>query len=313
VYHNETRRATYNLPVSLQQIQSEIVNTVIRSSSPSHFTLNCYHGYREVPVYADAEFQPIVKHHSEKTLPLRIRISQDKEETPETDRISNSSSCSQADRKNTSTQFQRKEVERCQHNVICSLCLNKIQGTRWKCTRCLDCNLCDSCERTHSRSHPLIRILEGLPPSSEVVFSLCTALHQVSGSDAITTAKSAKEEIREFLSDIFDNTSQLSQEIEGLVQASSKIVQNIPKKLLDLQTLLSQVLSGTSSKHSGQTKEEEEEREEEREEEEEALSQYSEQHQTLLNMGFSQRERNHLLLSNCNGNIDLCIDQLLQD
>jgi len=305
VYHSETRRATYNLPISLQQIQSDIANTLIpsSSSSPSHFTLNCYHGYREVPVNADSEFQPIVKHHSEKTLPLRIRISQEKDET---DKISNSNNCSQADRRNTSTQFQRKEVERCQHSVICSLCFSKIQGIRWKCSRCLNCDLCNNCEASHSRSHPLIRIVEELPSSSEIVFSLCTGLHQVSDSAALTTAKTAKEEIREFLSDIFDNTSQLSQEIEGLVQASSKIVQNIPQKLQDLQTMFSQVLSCTSSEKSCRTEEEEEG-------EEEVLSQFSEQHQILLNMGFSQRERNQLLLSNYNGNIELCVDQLLQD
>jgi glutamate mutase epsilon subunit len=317
VYESETRRATYNLPITFQQIINDIAKTI---TATSDFRIKCYHDYREVLVRSDLDFQEIVKYHSEKTLPLRIRIALDKEEEEEEEiKEINQTETIPIDSRpmtpNSSPQVKRKEVER-SHNVNCSLCLNKIHGIRWKCTVCPHYDLCNSCETNHIRSHPLIRIVEELPPSSEVVFSVCTGLHQLNQklekisvspplTSATSTAKTAKEEISEFFCDLstqaYNNTTILTNEIGGLVQDASKIVQKIPRKFKEIQTRFSEMLVCSPASCQGNPSEAEQK----------VL--FPEQLELLQNMGFSQKDKNIQILTKHNGNIELCINELLQD
>jgi len=325
VYQSETRRATYTLPITLQQIKDDIASTI---TATSDFVIKCYHDYREVLINNELNFQQIVKYHSEKTLPLRIRISHEQEDEIESsDNISKSTTQTTSPIPSPQTRRKAPEVEST-HNVNCSLCLNKIHGIRWKCTVCPHFDLCNICEQSHIRSHPLIRIVEELPQSSEVVFSVCTGLHQINHtfeiisestpiSTATSTAKSAKEEISEFFSELstqaYNNTSIITHEIEGLVQDASKIVHNIPRKLKDLQTKFTEmIISGhpppTSAPAPSETAVPNEKATQTQQQ-----PQYLEQLQLLQNMGFSQRENNLQLLSRYNGNIELCLNDLLQD
>jgi len=321
VYQSETRRATYTLPITLQQIHDDIAKTI---TGTSDFTIRCYHDYREVSINTESNFQQIVQHHSEKTLPLRIRISHEKDEIEIAEIENVSKSIPQPSSPSRSPQMKRKEVES-SHNVNCSLCLNKIHGIRWKCTVCPHYDLCNNCEQSHIRSHPLIRIVEELPPSSEVVFSVCTGLHQINQkfekisestpiTTATSTAKTAKEEITEFFSDLttqaYNNTTHITHEIGGMVQDASKIVQNIPRRFKDLQTKLTEmIITGQATpapaappcvpNEKGNRTEEQ--------------PAYLEQLEALENMGFSQRERNVVLLSKHKGNLEMCVNDLLED
>jgi len=314
VYQSETRRATYNLPITLKQIYIDIAKTI---TGTTDFAIKCYHDYKEILVSTDTEFQEIVNYHSEKTLPLRIRIFE-KEENLESSTIkSYSPTCSPI----SSPQIKRKvEVEN-SHNVNCSLCSNKIYGIRWKCTVCPNYDLCNICEHNHPRSHPLIRIVEELPLRSEVVFSVCTGLNQLNQkidkisestpiSSATNTAKTAKDEITEFFCDLttqaINNTTLLTHEIEGFVLDASKAVQKIPTKIKDLQTRLSEMLICNPAQPPASVPQENISRTSQ-------LPVFSEQLELLQNMGFTQRETNLKLLTKHHGNIEFCISELLQD
>jgi hypothetical protein len=153
--------------------------------------------------------------------------------------------------------------------------------------------------------------MEELPPSSEVVFSVCTGLHQLNQkleriseshpvTSATSTAKTAKEEISGFFCDLttqaYNNTSNFTHEIGGLVQ-------KIPKKFKDLQTRFSEMLICNPAPSCQENPLDRTE--------EKVL--FPEQLELLQNMGFSQKDKNLELLTKFNGNIELCINALLQD
>jgi hypothetical protein len=342
VYLSETRRATYNLPITLQQIQNDIIKTI---TGTSDFEIKCYHDYREVLVTTDSEFQHIVKYHSEKTLPLRIRISQEKEkdQVPEIITSTQSKSCSPSCSPISSPQVKRRVESPVQssHNVNCSLCTCKIYGIRWKCTVCPHCDLCNNCEQYHPRSHPLIRIVEELPLRSEVVFSVCTGLNHINKkidelsesppiTTATSTAKTAREEIADFITDItaqaMNNTAALGHELEGLVQDATRVVQSIPTKIKGLQTKLSEMLicnpatpsspiiptpSVPQENRSPSAPSAPQENRSPSPSTTEKPEVFSEQLELLKNMGFNQPETNLQLLLKHNGNIELCVNELL--
>eukprot|EP01119_Soliformovum_irregulare_P003773 TRINITY_DN14838_c0_g1_i1.p1 TRINITY_DN14838_c0_g1~~TRINITY_DN14838_c0_g1_i1.p1 ORF type:complete len:514 (+),score=65.71 TRINITY_DN14838_c0_g1_i1:47-1588(+) len=79
-----------------------------------------------------------------------------------------------------------------EHNIKCNNCEQLIVGTRYKCSSCLEYNLCESCEKLgveHDESHPFLRLRKALLP-------------QPSTSPAAVVIPPAFEHSAEFIKDV---------------------------------------------------------------------------------------------------------------
>jgi hypothetical protein len=205
------------------------------------------------------------------------------------------------------------------HKIACQLCKKMIIGTRWTCTICPGVNLCTECETQHNKSHPLIRITEQLPSGTETVFSLCTGLsklnekiHQISVKEPIICASSAAHNAKAEISGVFNSIStqvttgskNLRQEMGGLVDEASKIIDQLPNKLKDIQTKFSEVMSSCGSTFEGI-------RDSMIFEDTTKVTRFASELRTLEEMGFSDQSKNEKLLKQFGGNVEVCLDVLL--
>eukprot|EP01103_Thecamoeba_quadrilineata_P019902 TRINITY_DN8285_c0_g1_i1.p1 TRINITY_DN8285_c0_g1~~TRINITY_DN8285_c0_g1_i1.p1 ORF type:complete len:339 (-),score=44.58 TRINITY_DN8285_c0_g1_i1:1-912(-) len=208
------------------------------------------------------------------------------------------------------------------HDVECHLCNKLIIGTRWKCTVCSAVDLCNECEPNHDESHPLIRITEQLPSGfNSTAFSLCHGLYkfdekiqQISEAKSnISTvyssaAQNAKQEISSVInmisSQMVEGSKNLTHELEDFVGDASKVVEHIPRRLKDVRSRLSGMISSCSGSFNDL-------RGTLLREEKSSVEQFAAQHKALEEMGFSNRQRNENLLVQFNGNVEVCVENLI--
>jgi len=291
-----------------------------------------------ITISTEKDFEEIIKTYIEKALPLKLYINFNNSliEEPPSEQEINEMFQLLRDQGYVDNEVNRDEIHEeiheeirddnissetdYIHNVACKLCTKSIIGTRWTCTICPAFNLCSDCEPQHYKSHPLIRITEQLPSGAATVFSLCTGLnnlnekiHQIPEKDPIvcasTVAHNAKEEIssvyNSISSQIASGSKNLRQELEDFVGDATKIIEQIPNKLKDIQTKFSGVLSNCSSSLEDLKYTlafEDKMRKSER---------FATQHKTLEEMGFLDRQKNEALLQQFCGNVEVCLNILL--
>jgi len=169
------------------------------------------------------------------------------------------------------------------HNIQCKQCSKKILGTRWLCSVCPSFDLCQCCEAQHDRAHPLVRIVEPISRSSEAVYSLCSSLQQSKerlsnfNSYASEFAHSLKTDLSLFVCSLRNHTIEAA---SGLVEKAQKI---------------------PTSLHLVKAKEEPQD----------FYTSQKEKFEKLEELGFCDRERNELLLIMHEGDLNACLDHLL--
>jgi len=234
------------------------------------------------------------------------------------------------------------------HHVNCNSCGLPIVGLRYKCVVCIEYDLCEKCEATtnHPIDHPLMKIRVPVPPTFQGIHAVSAGLHQCrghlsrvlvqSGPELYQGAELAKQNLA-ILKDQF--ASQIQALSEQLLLGANQLKDVVFEKYEEVKSseFVGEVMRGTTTVFNAGMQQAQQRiqqfvqpanipptsstppqqptpvnpQPEQKPASPSSQDQYKDALQTLSEMGFCDSQKNLEVVQRHNGNIDLCLQELL--